>query len=108
MKNSDTEATIRQGKIRRFARQLLTKVTLIAQIHHERERLAQLSERELLDMGIDKIDASQESKRDLLDLPSNRVPEKYRFASNRLPSEQELPKDHSHAKVLKTRKLLFP
>lgn len=47
-------------------------VYVIAKIRHEREQLGQLSDRELLDIGVDKIAAHNESVRELLDIPENR------------------------------------
>lgn len=108
MKNRNTGSGRRLGKFRRMVERLLAWVAMIAQIHHEREQLAQLSERELLDMGIDRVDANMESKRDLLDIPDNRVPATFRAASDRLSSVEECSNEHTRINALNTGKTLLP
>lgn len=59
-----------------LAKQILlckSKLSLMVQVQSERRELKSLDERQLLDIGIDRLHANRESNRAFYDLPDTRV-----------------------------------
>ncbi|MCB1884343.1 MAG: DUF1127 domain-containing protein [Geminicoccaceae bacterium] len=56
-----------------FLRLVLERLAVARQVARERRRLGALSDRDLRDMGIDRLDARREAERGFWDLPPERL-----------------------------------